>query len=98
MLRTLSIAVFLAASATALAQPAAAETTVKVDVAGLSAPAAHARIVEAARTACRVELRESTTFEQYYQWTDCIHDAVATAESHLSAMASTADHAVLAGR
>ena len=98
MLRTLTIAALLAASATGLAQPAAAETTVKVDVAGLTAPVAHARIVEAARAACRTELRDPTTFDQYYQWTGCVHAAVATAESQLNATASADDHAALAGR
>jgi len=79
MLRTLSIA----ALGAALALPAAAETTVKVDVAGLDGPAAHARILQAAKAACKVEMRNSTTFEQYYQWTGCINDAVAGAESQL---------------
>jgi UrcA family protein len=95
MLRTLSIA----AVGAALALPAAAETTVKVDVAGLDAPAAHARIFQAAKAACRVELRNSTTFEQYYQWNGCINDAVARAESDLKTQqASTAGGALLAGR
>jgi len=97
MYRTLSTAALGATIATALALPAAAATTVKVDVAGLSAPAAHARIVTAAKAACRVEMRDATTFEQYYLRKGCINDAVAAAESQLNAMAS-ADHPVLAGR
>jgi hypothetical protein len=101
MLRTLSVAAVLAASVTAFALPAAADTTVKVDVTGLPAPQAHARIVQAAKTACRIEFRNSTTFEQYYQWSGCINDSVATAESQLRATASTASTAnasVVAGR
>ena len=99
MLRTLSLAAFGAVSAAALALPAAAESTVKVDIAGLPAPAAHAKIVEAARAACRVELRNSTTFEQYYQWSGCIKDAVASAQSQLNAAsAAAANPSVVAGR
>jgi UrcA family protein len=95
MLRTLSIA----ALGAVLALPAAAETSVKVDVAGLDAPAAHARIVRAARAACQVELRNSTTFEQYYQQPGCINDAVTHAEADLKAQqASAAGGGVLAGR
>jgi UrcA family protein len=95
MLRTLS----LAALAAALALPAAAETTVKVDVTGLDAPATHARIVKAAKAACRVELRNSTSFDQYIQWNGCINDAVAHAEADLkSQQASAGGRPVLAGR
>jgi hypothetical protein len=97
MLRTLSVAAVLAASASAFALPAAADTTVKVDVTGLPAPEVHARIVEAAKAACRVEFRNSTTFEQYYQWSGCINESVAAAESQLRATASTANTSV-AGR
>ena len=98
MLRTLSIAAVGIASAAALAFPAAAETSVKVDVNGLSASAAHARILAAAKAACKTELRNSTTFEQYYQWNGCLNDAVAGAESHLKATADTATRTSVAGR
>jgi hypothetical protein len=98
MYRTLSSAVLGAAFMAALALPAVAETTVKVDVAGLSAPAAHAKIVEAAQAACRVELRDASRLEQYYLHSGCISDAIASAEAQLKATASVSDHAVLAGR
>ena len=98
MLRTLSIAAIGMASAAALAFPAAADTTVKVDVNGLTASEAHARILEAAKAACKTELRNSTTFEQYYQWNGCLNDAVANAESHMRATAETATPASVAGR
>ncbi len=99
MLRTLSLAALGAVSAAALALPAAAETAVKVDVTGLPAPAAHAKIVEAAKAACRVELRNSTTFEQYYQWSGCIHEAVASAQSQLNAASAAATSpSVVTGR
>lgn len=95
MIRILSIA----ALGAALALPAAAETTVKVDVTGLDAPAAHARILRAAKAACRIELRNSSTFEQYYQQPGCINEAVAHAESDLKTQSASTDvHAVLAGR
>ena len=105
MLRTLSItgplAAVTVALGAALALPAAAETTIKVDVAGLDAPAAHARIVQAAKAACRVEMRDSTTFEQYYQWSGCLNDAVAGAESQLKgqqAALPVANKSAVAGR
>ncbi|HLZ83164.1 MAG TPA: hypothetical protein VKQ54_06310 [Caulobacteraceae bacterium] len=102
MSRTLSFATPLAALGAALAIasafPAAADTTIKVDVDGLQAPAAHAKILAAARAACHVELRNSSTFEQYYQWTGCINDAVAGAESQLKATASNPATPVVAGR
>jgi UrcA family protein len=95
MLRTLSLAVLGAA----LALPAAAETRVKVDVAGLDAPAAHARILQAAKAACRVELRNATPFDHYVQWYGCIDDAVARAEADLkSQQAAASGRPVLAGR
>jgi hypothetical protein len=99
MLRTLSLAALGAALGAALALPAVAETTLKVDVTGLDAPAAHARILKAAKAACRVELRNATQFEQYTQWNGCINDAVAHAESELrSQQASVGARPVLAGQ
>jgi len=99
MLRTLSIAALGATLGAALAFPAAAETTLKIDVTGLDAPAAHARILQAAKAACRVELRNATPFDQYVQWNGCISDAVAHAESALkSQQASLGAHPVLAGQ
>ncbi len=70
-------------SAAALALPAAAATVVKIDVNGLAPTAAHARIVQAAKAACRVELRNSTTPDLYFQQVGCINDAVAEAEARL---------------
>jgi hypothetical protein len=99
MLRTLSLAAFAAVSAAALALPAAAETTLKVDVNGLAPAAVHAKIVQAARAACRVELRNSTTPDQYFQQAGCISDAVAGAEAQLKTMrAANGGGSVVAGR
>jgi len=97
MTRTLSVAALLGV---AFALPAAAETTIKVDVSGLDAPAAHARVLAAAKAACRIELRNSTTFEQYYQRVGCIKDAVAQAESQMNFQqaSATATQAALVGR
>jgi UrcA family protein len=95
MLRTLSIA----ALGAALSLPAAAETTVKVDVTGLAAPAAHARIVRAAKAACQAELRNTAWFDWYIQWNGCINDAIAHAESDLKTQqASVGGRPVLAGQ
>jgi hypothetical protein len=99
MLRTLSIVAPLTACAVALALPAAAETTVKVDVNGLAPAAVHAKIVQAAKAACRIELRNSTTPDQYFQQGGCINDAVAGAEAQLKAMrAANGGSSVVAGR
>jgi hypothetical protein len=97
MTRTLAIAALLGV---ALALPAAAETTVKVDVAGLDAPAAHARLVAAAKAACQVELRDSQVFEQYYQHVGCITDAVAHAEAEMKMQQAsvTPSHSGVVGR
>jgi hypothetical protein len=98
MLRILSLAALGAISA-AIAMPAAAETTLKVDVNGLAPAAAHAKIVQAAKAACRVELRNSTTPDQYFQQVGCINDAVAGAEAQLKTMhAANGGASVVAGQ
>jgi hypothetical protein len=79
----------LALAAASLALPAAAATSVRVNVAGLDAPSAHAAIVRAAKTACQIELRDSSTFEQHYHRLDCIEGAVARAESGLGGQTAT---------
>ncbi len=81
MFRSLAIAATLAA----FALPAAAATTVKINVAGLDAKAAHASIVKAAKAACQVEMRDASTFEQHYLHADCINTAVARAQASLDA-------------
>ena len=101
MLRIFSLVAPLAAFAavSAGAMPAAAETKLKVDVNGLAPAAVHAKIVQAAKAACRIELRNATTGEQYVQQTGCINDAVAGAEAQLKTMRAANDGAsVVAGR
>jgi hypothetical protein len=78
---TLAIAALL----TAATLPAAAATSVKVNVAGQDAKAAHVTIVHAAKTACQAELRDASTFEHYYLWSDCLNTAVARAQVSLEA-------------
>jgi hypothetical protein len=75
MYRTLA----LAAALGALAVPAAADSVVKVNIAGLDANAARAKIVKAAQSACRIELRDEPSFDQYYELPVCIGDAVTSA-------------------
>ncbi len=58
--------------------------TVKVNIAGLDAKAAHARIVRAAETACNAVLQESA-IDRYYGMTPCVADAVAAAEAKYAA-------------
>ena len=82
MFRTLAIAAVLSAAAV---MPAAAATSVTVNVSGQDAKAAHASIVNAAKSACHAELRDASTFEQYYLWSDCMSSAVARAEVSLEA-------------
>jgi hypothetical protein len=95
MLRTIVIAAALGA----MALPAAAATKVTVNVAGQDAKAAHATILRAAEAACKIELRDASTLEQYYLRTDCINVAVARAEAHLDATAVNASKPTrLAGR
>jgi hypothetical protein len=86
MLRTILIAAALGA----IALPAAATTQITVNVAGQDAKTAHATIVHAAEKACRTELRDSSTFEQYYLRPDCISNAVTQAEATLANNTATA--------
>ncbi len=79
MLRSL----FIAAAFAAMALPAAAES-VSVDISGLDAAAAHAKIEQAAEQACRVTLSDEGPLVQYYNHDACIADAVAKAESQLA--------------
>ena len=76
----------LAAAFAAIAIPAAAETTVRVNVAGLDAKAAHTVILQAAQVACRTELAEQSSLIRSYTQPDCIRSAVATAETKYADM------------
>jgi hypothetical protein len=82
MFRKLSLAAVLAA----VAFPAFADTTVKVNVAGLDAKAAHALIYRAAQEACRIELSGETSLVQFYNRPICLRAAIAKAETDYSAM------------
>ena len=79
MLRSLVIAGALAA----LALPAAA-ASVTVNIAGLDATAAHAKIEKAAVEACRVALSDESLMTQYYEHDSCITEAVSAAEAKLT--------------
>jgi hypothetical protein len=79
MFRTIA----LAATLGAIALPAAA-ASVTVNIAGLDAKTAHARIVHAAEVACSAALQESATV-RYYEMPPCINDAVAAAEAKYAA-------------
>jgi UrcA family protein len=80
MLRTTLLAAVLGA----MALPAFADTTVKINVSGLDAKAAQAKIYEAAQKACRIELSDSTALVQYYNRPDCIAKAVNHADASLA--------------
>jgi UrcA family protein len=73
----------LAAALGAMALPAAA-ASVKVNIAGLDAKTAHARIVRAAETVCSAELPDSAVV-RYYEMPSCITEATATAEAKFAA-------------
>ena len=95
MLRTLTLAATLAG----LALPAAAATTVTVNLAGLDNKAAHARIAQAAHSACIVEMRGASALDQYYMHADCLDRAIARAEASWEAgHASVEVEPKLAGR
>jgi hypothetical protein len=75
--RALSV-IALTAVLAASALPAAA-ASVKVNVAGLDARAAHAQIVRAAETVCSSALADQTL--RYYSMSSCIDETVAAAEA-----------------
>jgi hypothetical protein len=79
MFRTLVLAAALGAFA-ASANAAA----VKVNVAGLDAKTAHAKIVRAAESACNAVLQDSA-IDRYYGLAPCVSDAVAAAEARFAA-------------
>jgi hypothetical protein len=83
-------ALALAAALSAAAIPAAAAdlvASVKVNIAGLDAKSAHAKIVRAAEAACNVVLQDSAV-ARYYEMTPCVDDAVAAAEAKYAANAT----------
>jgi hypothetical protein len=84
----------LAMTGAALALPAAAETIVKVNVAGLDAGATHATILQAAHQACAEELRNADLFELYYARPVCVAGAVARAEAAVPASRTASADAV----
>jgi hypothetical protein len=81
MYRTL----ILATAVAALALPAVAATSVKVNIEGLDAKAAHRVILHAAQAACRVELSDETPLELFYDRPECLGDAIGRAEASLPA-------------
>jgi hypothetical protein len=70
----------LAAAVAAVAAPAFAQTTVKVSVAGLDAKAAHARIWDAAKVACRTEQAALPDALKAYTFMPCVEHAAAAAK------------------
>jgi hypothetical protein len=76
----------LAAALGALALPAAAATAIKIDVTGLDAKAAHAKIYEAAQQACRIELQDASSLVQFYVRADCVRDAVNRADAEWTSL------------
>jgi len=79
MLRSLAIA----AALVAVALPAAA-ASVTVNISGMDATAAHAKIERAAEEACRVAYSDESLVTQYYEHGACVTDAVAAAEAKLT--------------
>jgi len=75
-------AVALASALGALALPAAA-ASVKVNIAGLDAKAAHVQIVRAAEAACSSALADESL--RYYSMRSCIDEAVTTTEAKFAA-------------
>jgi len=88
----------LAAAATAVlaSQVLAAEIT--INVAGLDAKAAHAKILAGAHRVCEIETRDASAIEQPYALFDCVNDAVARAMVTMAANKEKASQTALAGR
>ena len=86
MFRTL----LLAAALGAMALPAAAGTSVTVDISGLDANATHTAIVRAAQAACRAELSGETSLVVFYNRPECLNDAIGRAEASLPAATASA--------
>jgi hypothetical protein len=84
MFRTLAIVAALSAAAL----PAAAES-VTVNIAGLDAKTAHAKIVRAAEQACGAVLQSEDAVVRYYGMPSCVSDAVSATEAK---MAAASDH------
>ena len=79
MYRTL----LLATAVAALALPAAAATSIKINIDGLDAKAARAAILHAAQAACRIELSDELPLEVFYDRPECLSDAICRAEASL---------------
>ena len=75
-------AIALASALGGLALPAAA-ASVKVNVAGLDAKAAHVQIVRAAEAVCSSALADQTL--RYYSMSSCIDETVAATEAKFAA-------------
>jgi hypothetical protein len=75
-------ALALATALGALSLPAAA-ASVKVNIAGLDAKTAHARIVSAAGTVCSAALIDQPL--RYFVIDSCVHETVAAAEARFAA-------------
>jgi hypothetical protein len=86
MFRTL----LLASALGAMALPAAAGTSVTVNLAGLDAKAAHTAIVRAAQAACRAELSDETEQQLFYNRPECLNDAIGRAEARPPAATASA--------
>jgi len=80
--RTTARTLALAAVLGALALPAAA-ASIKVNVAGLDAKTAHAKIVRAAEAACSSALADETL--RYYSMASCIDETVAATQAKVAA-------------
>jgi hypothetical protein len=75
-------ALALATALGALSLPAAA-ASVKVNIAGLDAKTAHARIVSAAGTVCSAALIDQPL--RYFVIDSCVHETVAATEARFAA-------------
>jgi hypothetical protein len=77
-------AIALTAVLAASALPASA-ASVKVNLAGLDAKAAHAQIARAAETACSSALADQTL--RYFSMSSCIDETIASAEAKFASNA-----------
>jgi hypothetical protein len=82
-LAPLSRSIALAATLSALALPAAAQS-VKVNVAGLDAKAAHTQIVKAAQEVCSAANAAETL--RYYTMAACVDDTITATEAKVASL------------
>lgn len=99
MMRTIAAAALSVAAIAAAAPASAAETGIRVQVAGKSAAQVHADIVKAASTVCYKQVAGEPMFATTYSY--CVQDATRRAVAQIGTpelVAYASEHGARAGR